>query len=199
MEEGGCPATFRLQIRTLLRGRFVNERSFIGNDCPVGFSLALESPCSLEVGLVETREDVVAKICLELSVQVLLTIDLVREGMKADTVFPVLVQEVDLDSVNLLVSNAQHRSRDRHMMVLEDVRVLSHRLPVYGVFCNFDTTEIKEEICGWGLIYVELDFNTACKPFTTRHVNLNVVGDVGEALGSHNAVCRLHKHVLFVS
>ena len=42
-----------------------------------------------------------AEISLELSIDILLPIDLVNERMETDTVFPVLVKEGNLDLVSL--------------------------------------------------------------------------------------------------
>ena len=94
-----------LQTLALFCSRLIHERCFIGNDGPVTLSLALEPPGRFEVRLIEAREDVMAKICLKLRVQILLTIDLVRKGVQADSIFPVLVEEEDLDGIDLIVTD----------------------------------------------------------------------------------------------
>ena len=75
--------------------------SFIGDDCPVALSETRHAPCGLQVRLVEAREYIMAEISLELSVDILLPIDLVNERVKTDAVFPILVQEGNLNLVSL--------------------------------------------------------------------------------------------------
>jgi hypothetical protein len=62
------------------------------NDCG-------EFPLGFEIWLVEIRENVMAKISLKLSIEVLLLVHRVDEGVEADSIFAVLVQDVAREGV----------------------------------------------------------------------------------------------------
>ena len=96
-EQTGCLRASFLESCTCL----VTNFGFVRNDGPIAFGDALKAPGGLEVRLVEAREDVMAVVSLELGVEVLLGVHLVNEGMQANTIFAVLVDKEELNSVGL--------------------------------------------------------------------------------------------------
>ena len=97
-----------------------------------------------------------AKIGLELRIQILLSIDFVRERMQSNTVFAILVEEEHLHSIDLPCW-CQHFCWDLHVMVLENVCVRRHGLAINRVFCNFNASKIEEEIRVGRLLDREFD------------------------------------------
>ena len=82
-----------------------------------------------------------AEISLELSVDILLSIDLVNERMETNSIFPVLVQEGNLNLVSL--SYFQHVNRDGQVMVFEGVGGAGDVLAVDFILGDAHASEIE--------------------------------------------------------
>lgn len=72
----------------------------VRDDGPVVWSQGRQGPFGLDVRLIEAWEDVVAVVGLELSVQILLHVDLVGEGVDAVAIIAIVVDELDGDLVH---------------------------------------------------------------------------------------------------
>jgi len=132
----------RFQCRTI-GFRRINLR-LVRHDSPVGRSRTLETPCGLQVGLVEAGEDIVTEVGLKLSVEVLAAIDLVDKRVQADTILPVFVKEEDASRVSL--SDSQMARRQIDVMIPEDGSVHVHRFIVDHVLGDLNSTEVKEAV-----------------------------------------------------
>lgn len=100
-----------------------------------------------------------AEVCLELSVEVLLSVNFVDEGVQTDTILSVLVQYEELDCVDL--THLEHGCRDGHVMVLEDTGRGLHRLSIDSVFADFHSTEVEKDLVLWSLEHLKADVNAA--------------------------------------
>lgn len=84
-----------------------------------------------------------AIVWLELSVQILVQVNLVREGVDAVAVIPIVVYQLHSD---LIQSNLKHITVQNNLAVPEKVANGQwwHCLPVYYQVGNIRTKEIKE-------------------------------------------------------
>ena len=74
--------------------------------------------------------------------------------MQTDAVLPILVQEEDLDSVDLLAC-AEQGCRDLNVVVVEDACAGSDWLAIDRVLRNLDAAEVKELVLAWHLFDFE--------------------------------------------
>ena len=100
-----CSTTLRLQSGQSFFLLLLNF-SFICDDSPVAFCLALETPYRLKIRLIKAWEDIMAVISFKLGVDVLLLIHFVSERVQAHTILSILVQEEDLSFV--CFANTEH-------------------------------------------------------------------------------------------
>lgn len=114
-----------------------------------------------------------AEVCLELSVEVLLPVHFIDEGVQTHSILSVLVQNEDLDSVDL--SHLEHGRRDGHVVVLEDASRGLYWLPINGVVADFDSTEVEKDLGLWRLEHLKANVDAAGVPLTTRQVKFHIV------------------------
>ena len=88
-----------------------------------------------------------AKISLELSVKVLLTVDLIDERVQANTILAVLVEEEDTSCIGLICPELA--VWDGNMMIPKCRLSEFHRRTIELIASNFDSTEVEEAFnCG---------------------------------------------------
>ena len=87
-------------------GRVTLCACFVGDNDPVRRALSSKGECCLDAWLLKAREDVVAKVCFKLGIQVLLSIFAVSKRVEAAAVVSVLVEDDHCRLV--LLANFEH-------------------------------------------------------------------------------------------